>query len=97
MYVHAGMHKFVTNLRPKHLATFDYFLFQIEQETIALSRLGYVYDKVYKIRHKAQDYYHRSVQLALSMKPRNFDNHSRCRCDSGCTCVAPALCNVLSD
>ena len=51
-----------------------FVLIQVEQEAIALTRLGYVYDKVHKVRHKAQDYYHRSVQLALSMKPRSFEH-----------------------
>ena len=44
----------------------------IEQEAIALSYLGYVYDKVLKIQSKAKAYYMRCLQLAESLKPRTF-------------------------
>ena len=44
----------------------------IEQEAIALSYLGYVYDKVLKIQSKAKAYYMRCLQLADSLKPRTF-------------------------
>lgn len=49
---------------------------QLEQEAIAFSRLGYVYDKVRKEKYKAQESYHRSVQLALTMHPRTFTDQA---------------------
>ena len=48
----------------------------IEQEAIALSYLGYVYDKVLKIQSKAKEYFMRSLQLAESLKPRTFSTHA---------------------
>ncbi|XP_060065099.1 uncharacterized protein LOC132545430 [Ylistrum balloti] len=43
-----------------------------EQEAIATSRLGRLYEKVLKMKEKAKDYMMRSVQLAHSMQPRVF-------------------------
>ena len=45
---------------------------EIEQEAIAESRLGVVYDKVLKLTHRAKDYFNHTLQLAESMKPRIF-------------------------
>lgn len=45
---------------------------EIEQEAIAESRLGVVYDKVLKLTHRAKDYFNHTMQLVESMKPRVF-------------------------
>lgn len=45
---------------------------EIEQEAIAESRLGVVYDKVLKLTNRAKDYFNHTLQLAESMKPRIF-------------------------
>ncbi|XP_068734304.1 uncharacterized protein [Montipora capricornis] len=45
---------------------------EIEQEAIAESRLGVVYDKVLKMKNRAKDYFSHSLQLVESMKPRIF-------------------------
>ena len=44
----------------------------IEQEAIALSYLGFVYDKVLMLQSRAKAYYMRCLQLAESLKPRTF-------------------------
>ncbi|EDO35263.1 predicted protein [Nematostella vectensis] len=44
----------------------------LEQEAIALSRLGYVYDQIIKQESKAKTYFMRALQLADSLKPRTF-------------------------
>ena len=46
----------------------------MEVEAIALSRLGSIYDKVIKDKIRAKGYFMRSVQLAMSLQPRTFDN-----------------------
>lgn len=48
---------------------------EIEQEAIAESRLGVVYDKVLKLTHRAKDYFKHTLELAESMKPRVFTSH----------------------
>lgn len=45
---------------------------EIEMEAIALSRLGYVYERVLRMKSKSREYYTRSLQLAMSLQPRNF-------------------------
>ena len=45
---------------------------EIEQEAIAQSRLGVVYDKVLKLTQRAKDYFKHTLQLVESMKPRVF-------------------------
>lgn len=45
-------------------------------EACALSQLGYVYDKVLKMKSKAKDYYMRCMQLAKSLQPRNLQSES---------------------
>ncbi|XP_069111521.1 uncharacterized protein [Argopecten irradians] len=45
---------------------------EMEQEAIATSRLGKLYDKVLKMKDKAHEYVMRSIQLAHSMAPRTF-------------------------
>lgn len=45
---------------------------EIEQEAIAESRLGYVYDKVLRITLRAKAYYTHCLELAESLKPRMF-------------------------
>ena len=45
---------------------------EIEQEAIAESRLGVVYDKVLKLKNRAKDYFSHCLQLVESMKPRIF-------------------------
>lgn len=47
----------------------------IEQEAIAESRLGVVYDKVLKITLRAKAYFTHSFELAESLKPRMFTSH----------------------
>lgn len=44
----------------------------IEQEAIAESRLGVVYDNVLKLSFRAKAYFTHSLQLAESLKPRMF-------------------------
>ncbi|XP_072173669.1 uncharacterized protein [Diadema setosum] len=44
----------------------------LEQEAIALSRLGRVYGKVLKLSVRGKDNYKKAIELALSMTPRNF-------------------------
>ena len=46
----------------------------MEVEAIALSRLGSVYDKILKDKIRAKTYFRRSIQLAMSLHPRTFDN-----------------------
>jgi len=48
---------------------------EIEQEAIAESRLGVVYDKVLKLTNRAKDYFNHTLQLVESMKPRVFTSH----------------------
>ncbi|KAJ7372330.1 hypothetical protein OS493_019775 [Desmophyllum pertusum] len=45
---------------------------EIEQEAIAESRLGVVYDKVLKLTQRAKTYFNHTLQLVESMKPRVF-------------------------
>lgn len=45
----------------------------LEQEAIALSRLGVVYSKLMKQKDQAYSNFHRSVTAALSLSPRTFD------------------------
>lgn len=45
---------------------------EIEQEAIAESRLGVVYDKVLKMTFRAKAYFTHSFELAESLKPRVF-------------------------
>ena len=47
---------------------------EVEQEAIALSRLGRVYGQVLKIKSMARQYLHTSIELALSVAPRTFNN-----------------------
>ncbi|OWF51011.1 hypothetical protein KP79_PYT19606 [Mizuhopecten yessoensis] len=47
---------------------------EMEQEAIAASRLGKIYDKVLKMKDKAKEYVMRSIQLAHSMHPRTFNS-----------------------
>ena len=47
----------------------------IEQEAIAESRLGVVYDKVLKMTFRAKAYFTHSFELAESLKPRIFTSH----------------------
>ncbi|KAK3715935.1 hypothetical protein QZH41_005274 [Actinostola sp. cb2023] len=47
----------------------------LEQEAIALSRLGFVYNKVLKLKQRSKLYYKKSFELAESMKPRVFTMH----------------------
>ncbi|OWF51012.1 uncharacterized protein LOC110449706 [Mizuhopecten yessoensis] len=47
---------------------------EMEQEAIAASRLGNIYDKVLKMKEKAKEYVMRSIQLAHSMHPRTFNS-----------------------
>ena len=44
----------------------------IEQEAIAMQRIGRVYAKVLKFKPQAKEYYKRAIQLAVSMAPRIF-------------------------
>ncbi|XP_020917560.1 uncharacterized protein LOC110254854 [Exaiptasia diaphana] len=44
----------------------------LEQEAIALGRLGHVYNKVLKLRQRSKTYYKKSFELVESMKPRTF-------------------------
>ncbi|XP_031557583.1 uncharacterized protein LOC116294175 [Actinia tenebrosa] len=44
----------------------------LEQEAIALSHLGFVYNKVLKLKYKSKEYYKKCFELAESMKPRTF-------------------------
>ncbi|XP_031557582.1 uncharacterized protein LOC116294173 [Actinia tenebrosa] len=44
----------------------------LEQEAIALSHLGFVYNKVLKDKDKSKEYYKKCFELAESMKPRTF-------------------------
>lgn len=44
----------------------------IEQEAIAMQRIGRVYAKVLKFKPQAKEYYKRAVQMAVSMAPRTF-------------------------
>ena len=50
----------------------------MEVEAIALSRLGSVYDKILKDKIRAKTYFRRSIQLAMSLHPRTFDNEGNC-------------------
>ena len=50
----------------------------MEVEAIALSRLGSVYDKILKDKIHAKTYFRRSIQLAMSLHPRTFDNEGNC-------------------
>jgi hypothetical protein len=45
-------------------------------EANANSRLGYVFDKVLKMKSKAKDYYKLCFQLSQSLAPRNLSNES---------------------
>ena len=47
-------------------------IFQLEMEAIAHSRLGKVFAEVLKIAYKANENYHRSLQIAHTMEPRCF-------------------------
>ena len=49
----------------------------MEVEAIALSRLGSVYDKILKDKFRAKIYFRRSIQLAMSLHPRTFDNEGK--------------------
>ena len=44
----------------------------MEQEAIAMQRIGRVYAKVLKFKPQAKEYYKRAIQLAVSMAPRIF-------------------------
>lgn len=55
---------------------------EIEQEAIAESRLGYVYDKVLRITLRAKAYYTHCFELAESLKPRMF---TACQWYKDCT------------
>lgn len=48
---------------------------ELEQEAIAESRLGVVYDKVLKLTVRAKAYFNHTLQLVESMKPRVFTSH----------------------
>lgn len=51
---------------------------EVEMEAIALSRIGRVYDKVLKMKSKAKENFKRSIELALTMLPRTFNNEGEC-------------------
>ena len=44
----------------------------MEQEAMAMQRIGRVYAKVLKFKPQAKEYYKRAIQLAGSMAPRIF-------------------------
>lgn len=44
----------------------------IENEAVALSRQGRIYDKVFKVRSKAHEYYRRAFDLAQGLLPRDL-------------------------
>ena len=53
----------------------------LEQEAIALSHLGFVYEKVLKLKYRSKEYYKKCLELVESMKPRTFltqDWYQRC-------------------
>ena len=56
----------------------------MEVEAIALSRLGSVYDKILKDKIRAKTYFRRSIQLAMSLHPRTFDNEDNCETNFIC-------------
>ena len=49
----------------------------MESEAIALSRLGNVLDSVVKMKGKAKECLRRSVQLAMSLHPKTFDQEGK--------------------
>ncbi|XP_048775106.2 uncharacterized protein LOC125679711 isoform X2 [Ostrea edulis] len=44
----------------------------MEQEAIALGRIGRVYAKILKFKPQAKEYFKRAIQMAASMAPRTF-------------------------
>jgi dTDP-4-amino-4,6-dideoxygalactose transaminase len=44
-----------------------------ENEALALSRQGRMFEEIFKIRHKAHQYYRRAFDLALILPPRNLN------------------------
>ena len=52
-------------------------MFQVEQEAIALSRLGMLYHGLLTaVKYKAKDCLKRSIQLAHSLHPKTFHTES---------------------
>ena len=47
---------------------------EVEIEAIAISRIGRLYDKVFKLKSKARENFKAAIALALSMHPRTFNN-----------------------
>ena len=47
---------------------------EVEIEAIAISRIGRLYDQVFKIKSKARESFKAAIALALSMHPRTFNN-----------------------
>ena len=46
----------------------------VEMEAIALSRIGELYDKIFKLKSNAARNFKRAIQLALSLYPQAFNN-----------------------
>ena len=53
------------------------FQLQLEQEAIAHSKLGYVYDKVIKKEYQSQVYYQRAIQFAMALNPKTFNDEGK--------------------
>lgn len=51
---------------------------EMEQEAIACSRLGRIYDRILKMTDKCKEYMMASIQLAHSMQPRTFNSEGTC-------------------
>ena len=47
---------------------------EVEIEATAISRIGSLYDKVFKLKSKARESFKAAIALALSMHPRTFSN-----------------------
>ena len=47
---------------------------EIEIEAIATSRIGRIYDKIFKVKSDARENFKRAIELALTMHPRSFEN-----------------------
>jgi len=46
----------------------------VEGEATALSRMGRMYNKVFKIKERAHGYYRRSIELAMTLMPRDLSS-----------------------
>ena len=49
----------------------------IEMEAIALSRIGKLYDKVFRLKSSAKRNFDKAIQLALSLHPRTFNTEGK--------------------